>query len=923
MRAPAKAVYASATALALLVAACSADTAQVDEPVNNENASTNEEPQSLSELLEEDPNALVLPSEGGLLAPVEASDPVASRLEELGIRDDDAQSSGLAVVRDTLLMNPDATSYLRPVRGQECPILALGQKAEVVTIDFEGWVFVSDSPQSSTTAQKVSAGDTLCTITATDEELPEADPQALVVPSAAKFIATDVTSLEDCYDILSQFPSVRWTTPLFFQYPSPECYVTGYNLTAESAAKIAEFGLFDSAEPVVFQSTQESDGAAPVQVFDQMISESFARSTAQMLTYDPETNSTWVGGEDISPPRPAGAGVRVYIVDNGINYIHPAFRGRVEKGVGIGGPYPRPGPSPSSPAAYIGGAWDNCTGHGTGVAGFAAGTDIGFATSATIIPVRVQTSGPRSCNDGSLDVRAGLRWVLDDVLRIKNETGQVPLFVVNVSTGISDVSEKYNEFLEDFLEPLSDRFSGGSQSQLTQELRNWGGILAKSAGNDHSNGCDAGSPLGNRWGNQGNSIIVGALDAYETQAAGRTLASVAERRAIPATPPQWSETDWLSEYNNASGRPTGPREYYWPKGGPSMASVSEYSNFGGCLDVWAQGRGYSASAFYDNPLTPGAPEFSPVAGTSFSAPLVAGAAAVWLEKFGQAGSRENRDRFRAAVQTTGILLPYLLTNDNFTVDQVQALIDESGDSGWKDQVALWFPALMQVSDAVGNPQDPCRGLPECDELDAVYLTNESVPDRIGIVRANEEVCGEVAPGERAPTECGVTVRIASTVFADIRNFTLPQFTTPVKYVGVVDVFDTGGSRRQLAFDTDGYARGRYVQIVDFVDGEFLSVTPPQSEEPTHQPLPASESHLTVWGNWLGYTYGTFFTHGADASSVVTQCEYILVLDGEDELFETEIKDFGVADNRWAIKDERSGTYLQEDLPSGCTGGFFE
>jgi subtilisin family serine protease len=115
-----------------------------------------------------------------------------------------------------------------------------------------------------------------------------------------------------------------------------------------------------------------------------------------------QTNATW--GIDRIDQRSlplsgtytytnTGSGVRVYIIDTGILATHQDFGSRVTSGY---------------TSISDGRGTDDCNGHGTHVAGTAAGTTWGVAKSATLVPVRVL-----DCNgSGSWSgVIAGMDWV--------------------------------------------------------------------------------------------------------------------------------------------------------------------------------------------------------------------------------------------------------------------------------------------------------------------------------------------------------------------------------------------------------------------------------------------------------------------------------------------------------------------------------
>jgi len=121
-------------------------------------------------------------------------------------------------------------------------------------------------------------------------------------------------------------------------------------------------------------------------------------------------------GNSIHGPL-TGEGVDVYIVDTGIRSTHEQFAGRVIPGIGI------PTDNGSSKVNPV---TSDCDGHGTHVAGLAAGSTVGVATRARVIAVRVL-----DCNgDGEVaDVVTALQWV-----RAHHRFGVAA--VVNLSFGV-------------------------------------------------------------------------------------------------------------------------------------------------------------------------------------------------------------------------------------------------------------------------------------------------------------------------------------------------------------------------------------------------------------------------------------------------------------------------------------------------------
>ena len=106
-----------------------------------------------------------------------------------------------------------------------------------------------------------------------------------------------------------------------------------------------------------------------------------------------------------------GTGVRVYILDSGINGNHAEFAGRMLPGF----------------SAFGDNDTADCHGHGTHVAGTAAGVTAGVARGAWVVPVRVA-----SCT-GSVawsSLIAGLDWIASQ----KASNRSVPM-VANISLG--------------------------------------------------------------------------------------------------------------------------------------------------------------------------------------------------------------------------------------------------------------------------------------------------------------------------------------------------------------------------------------------------------------------------------------------------------------------------------------------------------
>ena len=145
-----------------------------------------------------------------------------------------------------------------------------------------------------------------------------------------------------------------------------------------------------------------------------------------------------------------GLGIDIYIVDTGVRATHEQLVSRVVVGIDI------PSENKSSPVSPLS---SDCDGHGTHVAGLAAGSTVCVASQARIIAVRVL-----DCNgDGEVpDVVKALQWV-----RAHHRSGTAA--VVNLSLGV-DVGD-----------------DGASIEAQVLALINEGVVVTVASGNGDSN----------------------------------------------------------------------------------------------------------------------------------------------------------------------------------------------------------------------------------------------------------------------------------------------------------------------------------------------------------------------------------------------------------------------------------------------------
>ncbi|MBB5956846.1 subtilisin family serine protease [Saccharothrix tamanrassetensis] len=136
----------------------------------------------------------------------------------------------------------------------------------------------------------------------------------------------------------------------------------------------------------------------------------YVQQVTRMVATDTQTNPPNWGDDRIDQrdlplngaytyPAGPGQGARVYVMDSGLNASHTDFSGRVAAGFDAVD-------NDSTP--------QDCHGHGTHVAGTAAGTSYGVAKKATIVAVRVLDCSGSATDD---DLIAGMNWVRNNAVK--------------------------------------------------------------------------------------------------------------------------------------------------------------------------------------------------------------------------------------------------------------------------------------------------------------------------------------------------------------------------------------------------------------------------------------------------------------------------------------------------------------------------
>lgn len=192
-----------------------------------------------------------------------------------------------------------------------------------------------------------------------------------------------------------------------------------------------------------------------------------------------------------------GQGTRIYVLDTGVLPDHDEFGDRVVPGYTPAcagaiataiGACDQGSPDYLPPWRPHGFADSYCSGHGTHCAGTAAGSSVGVAVKATIVPVQVLSCGPEPAGTIS-DIIDGLNWAIADV-------ASQPSHV----RGVISMSLSYPGYSPGFDAAVRAAYDAGIP-------------VVAAAGNDETDVCASGySPL-----TEPTAIIVGAASRTDSR----------------------------------------------------------------------------------------------------------------------------------------------------------------------------------------------------------------------------------------------------------------------------------------------------------------------------------------------------------------------------------------------------------------------
>lgn len=607
---------------------------------------------------------------------------------------DENPASSPALVRRAVAQAKEAV--IVPSDGQGCPRddeyrtitpLSVGETGwYLVDGEATGGVFASQRLEQGVQACKVVYRSPLAGLSAG-----EAIPGRAIVSFKAK-------SDEGCFEVLDRIGAdIDWQ-PIGFGHPKGICLALATSVTVKQKARIkADSAVMDVTADIVLQESSTRDITPDIPeagLYEGAHLDAIGAPRKDGSVYramDSKFNS--IDG--------AGAGVRAYDLDTGLNRENPMFDGvNVEPGFDAASTLTRilgtltygRFTGPENPVTG-----DNCTGHGSHTAGLLAGNTSGVAPGVTLVPVAVTAQiHPDNCLTfgvtnpvgnvvleyfGAIEggifvspyapvgdrlgfasysavVRA-LQWVITDVENHAGENGEFPKFVVNMSFSAGNGAN------------LLKASSFHQAGPFVDALTDMGGVIAVAAGNENHDGCDRGLVDGNP-----NVVTVGNLAPYGM------VSDV--------------------QYKEEGGRP-----FFSYGSGKTVLAPDWSSNYGPCVDVWAPGSAFSANGNYGVTWDERPGAF--MSGTSMSTPIVAGSAALWLAngngQYGKAGTvTRNAEAFRKVVSETGTPLRTLLGSGKDAKQAAANITAHQGGSDlWTGQPALNLDALLGLSKPVAKP----------------------------------------------------------------------------------------------------------------------------------------------------------------------------------------------------------------------------